>query len=70
MFDPATIKDMATFENNHVYARGVANLWVNGAQVLAEGKPTGAKPGRAVRGRGWRHDGQGGCRQSASDWRN
>jgi N-acyl-D-amino-acid deacylase len=32
----------------------VKHVWVNGVQVLADGKHTGAKPGRAVRGSGWR----------------
>ncbi|MDT9598686.1 N-acyl-D-amino-acid deacylase family protein [Sphingosinicella rhizophila] len=68
IFDPATIEDVSTFEDSHHYARGVSNVWVNGVQVLAEGRHTGAKPGRAVRGRGWRHDGEGGCRASATDW--
>jgi hypothetical protein len=27
---------------------------VNGVPVVAEGQPTGATPGRVLRGRGWR----------------
>jgi N-acyl-D-amino-acid deacylase len=28
-------------------------VFVNGAQVLADGEPTAARPGRVVRGPGW-----------------
>ncbi len=54
VFDPAKVQDHATFENPHQYATGVVHVFVNGAQVLKEGEHTGAKPGRVVRGLGWR----------------
>lgn len=54
IFDPATIKDHATFENPHQYATGVAHVFVNGVQVLKDGEHTGATPGRVVRGPGWK----------------
>lgn len=53
-FDPATITDHATFERPHQYATGVRDVFVNGVQVLADGEHTGAKPGRVVRGPGWK----------------
>jgi len=53
-FDPATIADHATFEEPHQYATGMVHVFVNGVQVLANGQHTGAKPGRAVRGPGWK----------------
>ncbi|WP_077148423.1 amidohydrolase family protein [Sphingopyxis sp. KK2] len=53
IFDPATIADHATFEKPHQYATGVRDVFVNGAQVLKGGEPTGATPGRAVRGAGF-----------------
>lgn len=53
VFDPATIKDNATFEEPHRYASGVEHVWVNGVQVLQNGEHTGATPGRFVRGPGW-----------------
>jgi N-acyl-D-amino-acid deacylase len=53
IFDPATIADRATFEEPHRYAVGMRHVFVNGGQVLADGEPTGATPGRVVRGPGW-----------------
>jgi N-acyl-D-amino-acid deacylase len=53
IFDPATIADRATFERPHQYAVGMRHVFVNGRQVLADGEPTGATPGRVVRGPGW-----------------
>ena len=53
VFDPATIADRATFENSKQLATGVDDVFINGVQVLRNGKHTGAKPGRVVRGPGW-----------------
>jgi len=52
VFDPATITDHATYAQPHQYATGVEHVFVNGEQVLANGEHTGAKPGRAVWGKG------------------
>lgn len=52
VFDPQTIADRATFENPHQLSVGVKDVFVNGTQVLKDGEPTGAKPGRAVWGPG------------------
>jgi N-acyl-D-amino-acid deacylase len=54
LFDPAKIQDHATFDQPHQYSTGVVHVWVNGTQVLKDGEHTGAKPGRVVRGPGWR----------------
>jgi len=54
VFDAATIIDKATFDKPHQYATGVLHVFVNGVQVLANGEHTGAKPGRVVRGPGWK----------------
>jgi N-acyl-D-amino-acid deacylase len=53
-FDPKTIADRATYEKPHQYATGVRHVWVNGVQVLKDGDHTGQKPGRVVRGPGWK----------------
>lgn len=54
VFDPATIQDHATYEKPHQYSTGVVHVFVNGVQVLRDGEHTGAKPGRVVRGPGWK----------------
>ncbi|MBJ88579.1 MAG: aminoacylase [Woeseia sp.] len=53
VFDPDRIGDNATFEEPHQYATGMSHVFVNGQQVLRNGKHTGALPGRVVRGPGW-----------------
>jgi dihydroorotase/N-acyl-D-amino-acid deacylase len=53
VFDPATIADRATFEKPHQVSIGVHHVFVNGTAVVREGRPTGAKPGRIVRGPGY-----------------
>jgi N-acyl-D-amino-acid deacylase len=53
-FDPKTIADRATYEKPHQYATGVRHVWVNGVQVLKDGEHTGEKPGRVVRGPGFK----------------
>lgn len=55
VFDAAEIGDKATFENPHQYSVGMRDVFVNGVQVLKQGEPTGATPGRAVRGPGFQH---------------
>jgi N-acyl-D-amino-acid deacylase len=54
IFDPAKIQDHATFENPHQYSTGMVHVFVNGTQVLADGEHTNARPGRVVRGPGWK----------------
>jgi len=54
IFDPAKIQDHATFEKPHQYSTGVVHVFVNGTQVLKDGEHTGAKPGRVVRGPGYK----------------
>jgi N-acyl-D-amino-acid deacylase len=54
IFDPRTVNDKATFESPHQYSTGMVHVFVNGAQVLRNGEHTGAKPGKVVRGPGWK----------------
>jgi N-acyl-D-amino-acid deacylase len=49
LFDPATVKDEATFETPHRFASGIPHVVVNGVLVVERGQHTGAKPGRALR---------------------
>jgi N-acyl-D-amino-acid deacylase len=64
VFDPAAIQDHATFEKPKQLATGVDDVFINGVQVLRNGKHTGAKPGRVVRGPGWTGwPGGGACRK-------
>ena len=53
IFNPAKIKDNATFDKPHQYSEGVIHVFVNGVQVLKDGEHTNAKPGRFVKGPGF-----------------
>jgi len=55
IFDPLTVQDHATFAKPHQYATGVIHVFVNGDQVLKDGEHTGAKPGRFVKGPGYKN---------------
>ena len=54
IFNPETIQDHATFSKPHQLSTGMIHVFVNGEQVLKNGKHTGAKPGRVVRGPGYK----------------
>ena len=54
IFDPASIRDVATFESPNQLAVGMSYVLVNGVPVIAEGKMTDALPGKVVRGPGYR----------------
>ena len=54
VFDPLKISDHATLTKPHQYSTGVSEVFVNGKQVLKNGEHTGAKPGRIVRGPGYK----------------
>jgi N-acyl-D-aspartate/D-glutamate deacylase len=49
VFDPATIKDTATYEAPKQYPQGIAAVLVNGKIVAREGKHLGTRSGRSLR---------------------
>jgi N-acyl-D-amino-acid deacylase len=49
VFDPARVKDEATFVEPHQFASGIPYVIVNGEIVIDGGEHTGALPGRALR---------------------
>jgi N-acyl-D-amino-acid deacylase len=56
IFDAAKIQDHATFENPAQYSTGMVHVLVNGISVLENGEHTGARPGKIVRGPGWKKE--------------
>ena len=50
----ATIRDVATFADPNHYAVGVKHVFVNGQAVVKDGAITDARPGRPLRGPGYR----------------
>ena len=59
IFDPSTIRDVATFDDPNRYSEGVRYVVVNGRVVLSEGRMTDERPGRGLRGPGYRVRGEG-----------
>jgi len=53
VFDPATIKDMATFAEPNQLSQGMEYVLVNGVPVIDQGKMTGATAGKVLRGAGY-----------------
>jgi len=53
VFDPATIHDLATFENPNQLSQGMNYVLVNGVPVIDQGKMTGVLPGKVLRGEGY-----------------
>jgi N-acyl-D-amino-acid deacylase len=53
VFDPATIRDLATFEQPNQLSQGMDFVLVNGVPVIANGTMTNALPGKVLRGPGY-----------------
>lgn len=51
LFDPMTVKDIATYAQPFAFSSGIERVYVNGVAVAADGKITGATPGRVLRRR-------------------
>lgn len=54
IFDPATIQDRATYNEPLKYSVGVKYVFVNGRAVVFDGKITDERPGRPLKGPGYR----------------
>ena len=54
LFDPATVRDVATFEDPAHYSEGIRYVMVNGQLVVDSGNITAARPGEVIRGPGYR----------------
>jgi len=54
IFDPAKVNDLSTYSKPHQYSTGMQHVFVNGVAVLKDGEHTGAKPGRFVKGPGYK----------------
>jgi N-acyl-D-amino-acid deacylase len=55
IFDASTVNDKATFEDPHQYAEGIYSVLVNGVIVVDDGAHNGNKPGRVLRGPGYKY---------------
>jgi len=52
VFDEKTIMDMSTFTDPHAYSTGFAFVIINGTITVADGRHTGARNGRILKGPG------------------
>jgi dihydroorotase/N-acyl-D-amino-acid deacylase len=53
VFDPATVRDRATFDNPNQLSEGMEYVLVNGVPVIDQGQMTKALPGKVLRGPGY-----------------
>ena len=56
VFDPATVRDVATFDNPNQLSVGMEYVLVNGIPVIEAGKATNALPGKVLRGHGFQQN--------------
>jgi N-acyl-D-amino-acid deacylase len=52
VFDPARVRDTATYEKPHQYAEGFSHVIVNGEIVFEKGEITASRPGHVLYGPG------------------
>ena len=57
VFDPNTVQENSTYEKPLRLSTGIRAVLINGVEVVQDGRHTGAKPGRIVRGSAWRPSG-------------
>jgi dihydroorotase/N-acyl-D-amino-acid deacylase len=50
VFDPQTVRDLATYDDPNRLSEGMQYVLVNGVPVIENGKMTGALPGKVLRG--------------------
>jgi len=53
IFDPATVRDRATYQNPAQLSEGIKYVFVNGQLEYEEGRLTGTKAGAVLHGPGW-----------------
>ncbi len=53
VFDPETVRDVATYDDPNRLSEGMQYVLVNGVPVIENGKMTGALPGKVLRGAGY-----------------
>jgi len=53
VFDPETVRDLATFDHPNQLSEGMDYVLVNGVPVIERGKMTGSLPGKVLRGAGY-----------------
>jgi dihydroorotase/N-acyl-D-amino-acid deacylase len=53
VFDPETVRDIATFDDPNRLSEGMGYVLINGVPVIENGKMTGALPGKVLRGAGY-----------------
>jgi N-acyl-D-amino-acid deacylase len=49
VFDPATVRDEATYADPHRFPTGIEHVWVAGEPTIRDGRHTGARAGRVLR---------------------
>jgi N-acyl-D-amino-acid deacylase len=57
-FDPDRVRERSTYADPSHYSEGIPYVAVNGVLVVDEGRITAARPGRALRGPGYRKSGK------------